>query len=102
MRLRGYVAVEQPQNEQWGGWMTYVVQLRGDNDVARYLPLAVLPVHDAHARRSGEQTTAIVVQGCLDDVVRARTPRSLRDVVSWSDTLGALARCGGADRAAVG
>ena len=43
--------------------MTYVVQLRGDNDGARYLPLAVLPVHDARARRSGEQTAAIVVQG---------------------------------------
>eukprot|EP01043_Picozoa_sp_COSAG02_P043776 COSAG02_NODE_3845_length_6153_cov_3.206640_4_plen_99_part_00 len=60
--------------------MTYVVQLRGDDDGARHLPLVVLPVHDARTRRNGElgrrrvpvATVVQAQQGCVGEEQSAR------------------------------
>eukprot|EP01043_Picozoa_sp_COSAG02_P003664 COSAG02_NODE_91_length_37690_cov_91.664840_8_plen_123_part_00 len=118
--------------------MTYVVQLRVDDDGARHLLLVVLHPHDTRARHEcppgtsgraapaarherrarGTSAGGAYPQARLEadagslrrvdgDALRARAPQPLRDIVSWSATLGALAassRRDGAvcDTAAVG
>jgi hypothetical protein len=108
--------------------VTYVIQLRVDDDGARHLSLVVLHPHDTrawherppgtsgraapaarHERARGTSAGAYPqvrlgadagpLRRADDDALRARAAQPRRDIVSWSATLGALAASSRCDRA---